>query len=430
MSLLPESNTWITGIYQLEETDPVQGGPNGKSNQQAKELANRTAYLKAQIETLGTGKQPIDPTLSAIAALTGIADRLIYFTGPDTAALTPLSAFIRTLLDDADASSARATLGAISQAQLDAALASLVNSSPAALDTLNELAFALGNDPSFATTMTNALSLKASILSIQKAEAIVSPAGGTADAITASYTPAIATLSDGMTLYVRAASANTSTAPTFTPKSGSIPAKAIIKGASTVLDINDIAGAGHWLKLQYDSILDKWVLLNPATGITPGLTQAQADARYCGIGFMLVEHQLAQGTDAGNTSAGVNQRPLNTVVANTISGASLSSNQITLPAGTYRLRAVAEAWHCNGSKLALYNVTDAAYVAQGISINGENTLSDLMAWQISMNARFTLAGTKVLELRQYSEIATTAGFGKAANSMGVEVYASVEINKE
>lgn len=40
------------------------------------------------------------------------------------------------------------------------ALAALVGSSPAALDTLNELAAALGNDPNFATTVTNALAGK------------------------------------------------------------------------------------------------------------------------------------------------------------------------------------------------------------------------------------------------------------------------------
>lgn len=40
------------------------------------------------------------------------------------------------------------------------AIAGLVNSSPAALDTLNELAAALGNDPNFATTVTNALAAK------------------------------------------------------------------------------------------------------------------------------------------------------------------------------------------------------------------------------------------------------------------------------
>lgn len=43
-----------------------------------------------------------------------------------------------------------------------AAMAALVASSPAALDTLNELATALGNDPNFATTITNALAGKLS----------------------------------------------------------------------------------------------------------------------------------------------------------------------------------------------------------------------------------------------------------------------------
>lgn len=46
-------------------------------------------------------------------------------------------------------------------AAIAAAIASLVNSAPGALDTLNELAAALGNDPNFATTMTNALAAKA-----------------------------------------------------------------------------------------------------------------------------------------------------------------------------------------------------------------------------------------------------------------------------
>ena len=43
---------------------------------------------------------------------------------------------------------------------VQAAIAALVASSPAALDTLKELAAALGNDPNFATTMTNALAGK------------------------------------------------------------------------------------------------------------------------------------------------------------------------------------------------------------------------------------------------------------------------------
>ena len=48
---------------------------------------------------------------------------------------------------------------------VQAAIAALIASSPAALDTLNELAAALGNDANFASTVTNVLALKAPIAS-------------------------------------------------------------------------------------------------------------------------------------------------------------------------------------------------------------------------------------------------------------------------
>lgn len=52
------------------------------------------------------------------------------------------------------------TTQASSTAFVQAAVASLINGAPGALDALNELAAAMGNDPNFATTMTNALAGK------------------------------------------------------------------------------------------------------------------------------------------------------------------------------------------------------------------------------------------------------------------------------
>jgi hypothetical protein len=95
-----------------------------------------------------------------------------------------------------------------------------------------------------------------------------SAAGGTADAITASYTPAPAAWVDGMTMLVRANAANATTTPTFTPNAGTIAPKTIVKGAGAALAAGDIAGAGHWIELQYDATLDKLVLQNPATGVS------------------------------------------------------------------------------------------------------------------------------------------------------------------
>ena len=50
MSNLNESAEWVNGIYQIERTDPVEGGPDGVSNRQAGQLGNRTAFLKQKAE--------------------------------------------------------------------------------------------------------------------------------------------------------------------------------------------------------------------------------------------------------------------------------------------------------------------------------------------------------------------------------------------
>ena len=50
MANLNETAQWETGIYQLETSDPVMGGPDGIDNRQAKQLANRTLWLKNQTE--------------------------------------------------------------------------------------------------------------------------------------------------------------------------------------------------------------------------------------------------------------------------------------------------------------------------------------------------------------------------------------------
>jgi hypothetical protein len=62
-----------------------------------------------------TSYQPLDTELTALATTTSAADTLPYFNGSGTATTTPLSSFGRTLIDDADAATARATIGAVNK---------------------------------------------------------------------------------------------------------------------------------------------------------------------------------------------------------------------------------------------------------------------------------------------------------------------------
>jgi hypothetical protein len=68
-------------------------------------------------------------------------------------------------------------VGYATEVYVDSAVANLVDTAPAALDTLNELAAALGDDPNFATTISNAIGLKANSSSIS----VVGTSGSYAD---------------------------------------------------------------------------------------------------------------------------------------------------------------------------------------------------------------------------------------------------------
>lgn len=146
-------------------------------------------------------------------------------------------------------------------------------------------------------------------------------------------------------------------------------------------------------------------------------------------GYMQVQDQKVSGTVGGAATAGVNNRTLNTVVTNTITGASVASNIITLPVGTYRFRgesmvvADTAATHVTPQ---LWNNTVGAPTLLGLRVYlGVGT-----AGAATVSGRFTLNATTALLLRNQFTSANAAGLGLAASFSTAEVYSNVEIWKE
>jgi hypothetical protein len=141
-----------------------------------------------------------------------------------------------------------------------------------------------------------------------------------------------------------------------------------------------------------------------------------------------VNDEKASGTPGGDGAQGAYVvRVLNTVKKNSITGATVASNQITLPAGTYRLDVIAPSAVSSSHKVYFHNVTDGATVAGGSSQyggSGGNTLS------IIGRSEFTIATAKTFEVRHWiGTNITSTGLGSPASTGQAEVFTQVFIEK-
>lgn len=195
-----------------------------------------------------------------------------------------------------------------------------------------------------------------------------------------------------------------------------------VKDAGTPLTqriaLNFVAGSGVTLTIADDAG-------NNETDVTIAATSTPGGDYIC------IRDEKTQNTDGGTFTSGAwRVRDLNTETADTGGDASLSSNQITLTAGSYRCRIIAPATQCGRHQAQLYNTTDAATTIIGTSEFSGAAASTVPQTASVIAGRFTIAGSKTFEVQHQCEVTkATVGFGVASN-FTTEVYTVAEFWRE
>ncbi|EKQ0583518.1 phage tail protein [Escherichia coli] len=149
--------------YAPKESPTLTGTPKAPTPAEGNNTTQiaTTAFVQAALTALINGAPATLDTLKEIAAAINNDPKFSTTINNALALKAPLSspALTGTPTAPTAAQSVNNTQIATT-AFVKSAIAAMVGSAPAALDTLNELAAALGNDPNFATTMLNALAGK------------------------------------------------------------------------------------------------------------------------------------------------------------------------------------------------------------------------------------------------------------------------------
>lgn len=142
-----------------------------------------------------------------------------------------------------------------------------------------------------------------------------------------------------------------------------------------------------------------------------------------------VREEQPSGTNGGTFTAGSYvTRVLNTVKTNTIDGASLATNIITLPAGIYKVNVKAPACSVSNHKAKLYNETTMSDLIIGYSMNASSTYGGYNLAEISGIITLTEI-TNLTVKHQCSVTKGTNGLGVPSTFGDVEVYTDVMIEK-
>lgn len=141
--------------------------------------------------------------------------------------------------------------------------------------------------------------------------------------------------------------------------------------------------------------------------------------------YIVIVDKKSSGTAGGTFTYGAwRTRDLNTELVDTGSHASVSSNQVTLAAGTYRFQATAPALSVNRHQLRLYNVTNSTVIQVGISMDADYDRS--IYNRAFVAGQFTIGSSSTIRVEHRCE--STSSFGLACG-WGDEIYTVLQLWK-
>ena len=150
--------------------------------------------------------------------------------------------------------------------------------------------------------------------------------------------------------------------------------------------------------------------------------------------ILLYQEQQTSGTNASPTShtAGAWRTcTLNTEVIDTGSIGSLSSNQVSLPSGSYEVFANAH-FECNNNQVAgrlrIYNASDTAAIVYGAQDHLPATAGTEATLGLTVMGQFTIAATKLIELQVYPDTNNLTNMNSMTTG-DVEVYSTLYFRK-
>ena len=200
---------------------------------------------------------------------------------------------------------------------------------------------------------------------------------------------------------------------------------------SSIDDLRTYLGLGSSAIVDAGTAASEMVQLNASAQIpaVDGSNLTAVDNRQ----YILLQDQKTQGTHGGASSATTwHVRDINTEVVDEPTACSISSNQITLDAGTYYCRISAPAVGAQNNQIRLHETTSTLSDVYGTCQWGHtsyvSTTGSVLTGKLVISSANETANQNIFEIQHYITAAHVNGLGIYTN-VGTEVYTIAEFWK-